>query len=667
MANVIQVILRAKDEISGEFDKVSKKMGSVNKNLMMVGAAAGAMSAAVLLPIKKTMSEMSQFGDYMAKTSARTGIATDTLVQLSFVAERVGTNFDRLTNGLKRLAGHVYDANRGLATSEELFEDLGISIYQADGSMKSMEELLFDVSDAMAKMDDPTKKLGIAVKLFGRSGQELIPILSQGREGFKSLMKEAKALGFTMSTEQGKMWEEYVDRMTDVQAAMKGVKMQIAADLAPTITNLMERVSKAIAGFSAWIREHPKLTKAVLWLAIAIGGGAGLIAALSMIVAISGPVAAAWALMTGPIGLLVMGIVGVTFVVIKFRKQIGEAMLKAADVVLLAVQKMLEGLGWILKKLGVNWLDGAIEGIEKARGKLAEWNEGLKDTAKVAKKAADEMDPKLSGAMGEVGDSAERSRKLLEDVEKQLKEIAESDYADRVKEIAEKIAHAGEGVEIRSPWGEEEGPKPRMEIGLGGLEQLEVPEIAPPPLEPWEVFAVELGDMMKDVGLTVDNVADGISGAFADSMMSAIVAGEDFAKSFSRAVGEMVKSVLRELTKIIVKMLVIKALKSVLGLPFEEGGEVPTVPGFQAGGLVTGPLGNDRVLARLTAGEMVLPKSLVDFMRRELKGSSGVVKEGVIQEVHRHYHISAIDSESIREALRSGDLGREMEYWTEVR
>jgi hypothetical protein len=102
-----------------------------------------------------------------------------------------------------------------------------------------------------------------------------------------------------------------------------------------------------------------------------------------------------------------------------------------------------------------------------------------------------------------------------------------------------------------------------------------------------------------------------------------------------------------------------------MGLPFEEGGEVPR--GYQTGGLVTGALGRDRVLARLTAGEMVLPKSLVDFMRRELKGSTGTGWGGRPTVIERHYHLSGIDSESIREALRYGSLGQEMEYADEVR
>lgn len=60
----------------------------------------------------------------------------------------------------------------------EVFSRLGVSVTDAAGQLRPTEDVLLDLADAFAAMPDGAEKSALAVKLFGKSGVELI--LNQG-------------------------------------------------------------------------------------------------------------------------------------------------------------------------------------------------------------------------------------------------------------------------------------------------------------------------------------------------------------------------------------------------------------------------------------------------------------------------------------------------------
>lgn len=111
-----------------------------------------------------------------------------------------------------------------------------------------------------------------------------------------------------------------------------------------------------------------------------------------------------------------------------------------------------------------------------------------------------------------------------------------------------------------------------------------------------------------------DNLANGFSEAF-----SSIISGTMSVKESFR---QMAISILEDLQKMIVKMLVFKGIESAFSaltgtpLPGEEGFTAPVKPSFAAtGGIVSGSIKNkDSVPAMLMPGEFVLQKSTVDVL-----------------------------------------------------
>ena len=660
--NVIEVILKARDQLTGDLEKVGKTVKKVNTDLVAAGATFGAISGGITLAMRNMVKETVQFGDLMAKTSVRTGISAETLSQLYFVAERTGTAFPRLTMGLKQLGQAAYDASYGMETYTRAFDDLGISVTDQDGNLKNMKDLLFEVADAIKKTENPTKAVALAQKLLGRSGMELIPILKEGSDGFKRLLAEAEALGFSMSEEQARAWEAYMDRLTDFQASMRGLKMQLAAAILPALSAVTTAITKGIASVSGFMREHKVLAQVIMYAVGAIAGSAGLLAAITAIIAIKVPLAAAFSIMFGPIGLITMAIIGVTIAAIKFRREIAEAFLKAADVVLGAVQSMLEGIGWLLDKLGVDWLDGAVEGLERARGKLKEWDDEIDVAQAKAKEAAETIEGDLEPALNGVGEAGEKAAGFWSEVTKAIEELADKEKADKIQETAKRM---WEGVRPENltgtkekPWettGGTVGPKRSFyEMDLSGGEVVEKG------MERWDEFFHHVGQAQAELSDAFSGTWSNMSNTVGRAFSQMIFAGENMATALKAAFADFAAQAVAEISKVIAKMLVLFTLRKVFGLPFSEGGEVPKT--YQHGGLVTGPGGTDKVPAYLTAGELVIPKQLVDFMRSALNAPGpAVVGAGAGGGQHTHWHISALDTATLRHSVRRGALAREMD------
>ena len=107
-----------------------------------------------------------ELGDQIHKMSLRTGFATETLSALNHAAQLSGTTLDNFDGIVKKMFRSIYDANRGLAETQEAFTDIGLSAAQLEGL--SPEDTFLTIAGALAQVEDHGKKAALAQILFGR-------------------------------------------------------------------------------------------------------------------------------------------------------------------------------------------------------------------------------------------------------------------------------------------------------------------------------------------------------------------------------------------------------------------------------------------------------------------------------------------------------------------
>ncbi|HEV8642377.1 MAG TPA: phage tail tape measure protein [Methylomirabilota bacterium] len=227
------------------------------ESLKSAATAASAGIAAAVTALAAITKSTANAGDQLAKMSQKVGVSVEDLSALKHAANLSDVSLEQLQVGLGRLARNMSDASMGSGEAAQHFKALGITVANADGSLRPIRDVLLEVSDRFAGMTDETRKAALAQELFGKSGLELVPLLNQGSAAIKAQMEEAKRLGIVWSTDAAQAAEAFNDNLTRLGSALEGVKLAIGTALIPVLRDLTDRLVQFVQTdqFRGWARE----------------------------------------------------------------------------------------------------------------------------------------------------------------------------------------------------------------------------------------------------------------------------------------------------------------------------------------------------------------------------------------------------------------------------
>jgi hypothetical protein len=183
--------------------------------------------------------------DMLATLSERTGTSVRDLAGLKYAAEQNSTSLEAVANAGKKLAS-------GMADNPALFRSMGITA-------KTSTDAMIQMADLFANMPDGVQKTALAVKLMGKSGEEMIPFLNQGSDSLRKLIDAGKAMS-PVTAESAARAKEFNDQLNTLKTQASGVGMELANVMLPALTS-------TAAGMSDLAKEgHPVLA---LWRGLA--------------------------------------------------------------------------------------------------------------------------------------------------------------------------------------------------------------------------------------------------------------------------------------------------------------------------------------------------------------------------------------------------------------
>ncbi len=236
-----QILISAVDQtktalasVKANLEGLSVAASKVNGVLAGLGAA---LSLGALVAAGKHALDTA---DELSKLSQKTGLSVESLSLLKPVAEQAGTSMEGLAKGLQKLATSMFDAAGGMKEPKDAFDQLGVAFADASGKLRPTEEVLLDLADAFAAMPDGAQKSALAVKLFGKSGVELIPFLNQGRAGIDELKQKFKELGLEISGDTANAAEKFNDTLDTVKQALHGIAIKVAEAALPALQKLSD-------------------------------------------------------------------------------------------------------------------------------------------------------------------------------------------------------------------------------------------------------------------------------------------------------------------------------------------------------------------------------------------------------------------------------------------
>ena len=101
----------------------------------------------------------------------------------------------------------------------------------------------------MASISDENERAAAATELFGKkAGQDMLPLLNQGKEGIEAMYAEAEKYGMIMSDEAVKASAAFQDSLTQLKGTMTGLKNEMIGKLLPSLTNLTSGLNEIVNG-----------------------------------------------------------------------------------------------------------------------------------------------------------------------------------------------------------------------------------------------------------------------------------------------------------------------------------------------------------------------------------------------------------------------------------
>lgn len=216
-------------------------LGSMTK-IVGIGAAVGATFAA--FSFVRQIGESIDFADKIQKLSIGIGVSTEALSEYKHVAELSGTSFDVITKSWQRQAKAVSEASEGYGTGKRALEQLNLSA--ADLKKLDLDKQFEAIAGALNKVESETDKVRIAQDLWGRSGAQLIPMISGGAGAIREMRQEANKLGLTITRDQADAAAAANDNMTRLSAAYRGTAQSMALNLVPSISETIEYFNKMV-------------------------------------------------------------------------------------------------------------------------------------------------------------------------------------------------------------------------------------------------------------------------------------------------------------------------------------------------------------------------------------------------------------------------------------
>ncbi len=258
--NTVKIVLEASDKTKEAFASLES---SFKKSWLAISAAAAGFVLATKQAFDFARSVASAVND-IDRQSKVLGISTDELQKWQHAAKMSDVNAEELAVGIKLLSRNMEEAASGSGDAAKYFSAMGVSVKTTEGHLRPINDIMGDIMDKFASWEDGPRKIAIALQLFGRSGETLIPLLNQGRSGFERFAEEARKLGIILSPDLVRKGSEAEDILKRLEERAKATKLSFAPLVSET-TKAVDSILKDFNRLDTWLKEN-KSTDWFPWL-----------------------------------------------------------------------------------------------------------------------------------------------------------------------------------------------------------------------------------------------------------------------------------------------------------------------------------------------------------------------------------------------------------------
>lgn len=289
-----------------------------------------------------------------------TGIGTDQLQKYASAADLVDVSVETIAKSQQKLKKNMSEASKGSKTQTAAFEKLGVSIANADGTLRNSDDVFTDVIAALGQLEEGTERDALAMDIFGKSATELNPLIADGGKTYQQVAELYEKYNLEpINQDTLDKANAFNDSLDQLKILGSNALQTIGAKAAEALLPVMDKVIELAGKISGWIASLDPETVAL------IGTIAGVIAVVAPLLILIGKVAAGisaiinvvnslgavFSFFTSPVGLVIAAIAALI--------AIGVALYKNWDTIKAKAQELWQKLAntWenIKQKTAETW------------------------------------------------------------------------------------------------------------------------------------------------------------------------------------------------------------------------------------------------------------------------------------------------------------------------
>ena len=308
-------------QVGQAFEDTGKKIEGAGRAMAPLSRAAGVVSAGLGAVTYKA----GAMADDLNTLSKQTGISTHELQMYAAMADLVDVPVETLAKSQSRLKKSMLGASEG-GSQLKYFEQLGISVTDANGNLRDSNDVFQETIKALGQMENETERDAIAMAIFGKSANELNPLIEDAGATYEKVATIMAEHGLEpVSQEELDKANEFNDSIDTIKLVFLQAVQIVGTKIAGYLVPLMEKVVDVAADIASKIAglDGGALAK-IMGIAgalaglspvlIAVGKGmqffGGHLQKISMFATKIPMLGKAFALLTNPVTLVVAALAG---------------------------------------------------------------------------------------------------------------------------------------------------------------------------------------------------------------------------------------------------------------------------------------------------------------------------------------------------------------------
>lgn len=233
-------------------------MLQLDTTTIAVAGGFAAVAAAIVKAEKALISmtkEAASNADDLLTLASVTGMTTDSVQELNYMADLTDVSLDRIKDSLKETTNKMQEAAAGTGDAYDAYQRLGVEITNADGSLRSAQDVFYDTIDALGDMKNQAERDALAMDLMSESAQELNPIIELGGDKLREYAQEAHDMGYVLDNDALKSLQAVDDAYSRLQNTQEGVKNQLAVEFAPYLEEFYGDATQGVKDLGKAIKD----------------------------------------------------------------------------------------------------------------------------------------------------------------------------------------------------------------------------------------------------------------------------------------------------------------------------------------------------------------------------------------------------------------------------